>query len=140
MHEKALPPASRKLLARLGASPPESLLGWNLAGGTGLALRMGHRLSEDFGFFRNAGMDIRSRYEALAAITPCETVQSGEHTLTVLAGGVKLSFFQIADQPQGLYRSVHDPSRRTSAQGLPRPAAPGSMGRAVSPTIRCSSA
>jgi hypothetical protein len=97
MHEKALPPTSRELLARIEASPPESLRGWTLAGGTGLALRLGHRRSEDFDFFRALGMDTRSLYEAIAAITICETLQSGERTLTVLAGGVKISFFQIED-------------------------------------------
>jgi hypothetical protein len=97
MHEKALPPASRELLAGIGAIPPECLQGWTLAGGTGLALRLGHRRSEDFDFFRNKGMDTRALYEAMAGITACETLQSGERTLTVLAGGVKLSFFQVAD-------------------------------------------
>ncbi len=98
MHEKALPPASRDLLARIAAGAPESLLGWTLAGGTGLALLLGHRRSEDFDFFRTAGMETRSLFQDLAAITACETLQSGERTLTVLAGSVKLSFFQI-DEP-----------------------------------------
>jgi len=97
MHEKALPPASLDLLARLKADPPESLRGWTLAGGTGLALHLGHRRSEDFDFFRTEGMETRSLYQALAATTACETLQSGERTLTVLAGSVKMSFFQIKD-------------------------------------------
>jgi hypothetical protein len=97
MREKALPRASRELLARIGAGTPENLQGWTLAGGTGLALRLGHRRSEDFDFFRNSGMESRSLYEALAAITPCETLQSEERALSVLAAGVKMSFFQIAE-------------------------------------------
>jgi hypothetical protein len=97
MHEKALPRASRELLARIGTDPPESLAGWTLAGGTGLALHLGHRRSDDFDFFRAAGMETRSLYQALATITACETLQSGERTLTVLAGSVKMSFFQIPD-------------------------------------------
>lgn len=95
MHEKALPPASVDLLARLTADPPHSLQGWTLAGGTGLALQLGHRRSEDFDFFRTAGMEIGPLYEALAATTTCETLQSEDRTLTVLAGSVKLSFFQV---------------------------------------------
>ena len=55
MYGKVLPRGSRDLLAALGAlpAPPEgsALLGWVLAGGTGLALQLGHRLSEDFDFF-----------------------------------------------------------------------------------------
>lgn len=97
MHEKALPPASRELLALIGTDPPESLLGWTLAGGTGLALQLGHRRSEDFDFFRTDGMEARSLLQALAAISACETLQSGERTLTVLAGSVKMSFFQVHD-------------------------------------------
>jgi len=97
MHEKALPPASVELLARLTADPRQSLQGWTLAGGTGLALQLGHRRSEDFDFFRTAGMEIGPLQDALAAITPCETLQSEERTLTVLAGSVKMSFFQVPD-------------------------------------------
>ncbi len=97
MHEKALPPASRKLLALLGLSPADSLRGWVLAGGTGLALQLGHRRSEDFDFFRTSGMHTQALYEAIAKRTQCETLQTGERTLTVLAGSVKMSFFQIND-------------------------------------------
>lgn len=97
MHEKALPPASIELLARLTADPPRSLQGWTLAGGTGLALQLGHRRSEDFDFFRTAGMEVGPLHEALAAITTCETLQSEERTLTVLVGNVKMSFFQVPD-------------------------------------------
>ena len=97
MHKKALPPASHKLLARIGRKPAGSLQGWTLAGGTGLALRLGHRTSEDFDFFRIDGMDSRSLYEALAPLGECETLQRSERTLTVLVGGAKMSFFQIPD-------------------------------------------
>lgn len=97
MHDKALPPASRDVLARLGTDPPQTLRGWTLAGGTGLALHLGHRRSEDFDFFRTSGMETRSLHRALAAVAPCETLQSEDRTLTVLAGSVKMSFFQIDD-------------------------------------------
>lgn len=97
MHETTLPDASRDLLARIGSDPPEALAGWILAGGTGLALHLGHRRSEGFGFFRTAGMETRSVFQALAATAACETLQSGERTLTVLAGSVKMSFFQVHD-------------------------------------------
>jgi hypothetical protein len=42
-------------------------------------------------------MQTKALYEALAAYSTCETLQSGERTLTVLAGSVKLSFFQVND-------------------------------------------
>lgn len=47
MHENVLPQHSLELLDDLGCDPPPPLLGWTLAGGTGLAFRFGHRLSED---------------------------------------------------------------------------------------------
>jgi hypothetical protein len=43
-------------------------------------------------------MDTGLLYDAIAAIAPCETLQSGDRTLTVLAGAVKMSFFQIEDE------------------------------------------
>jgi len=60
-------------------------------------LRLGHRTSEDFDFFRMDGMDSEALYEALAALAECETLQRSERTLTVLVGDVKMSFFQIPD-------------------------------------------
>jgi hypothetical protein len=98
MHEKTLPPQSRTLLALIGERPAASLLGWTLAGGTGLALRLGHRKSVDFDFFRSTGMDTNGLFEALNAVSACETLQSNDRTLTVLTQGVKLSFFQIPEK------------------------------------------
>ncbi len=97
MHEKALPAGSRRLLERLKTNPPPVLRGWTLAGGTGLALQRGHRLSEDFDFFRIDEADVRGLHRAVKAASRYETLQEAEHTLTVLAEGVKLSFFQAAD-------------------------------------------
>jgi hypothetical protein len=48
-HPETISPAARRLLAALGAAPLPS--GFYLAGGTGLALRFGHRRSVDFDFF-----------------------------------------------------------------------------------------
>jgi hypothetical protein len=54
MHDKVLPGRSRTLLARLEALNSPQLEGWTLAGGTGLALLLGHRVSDDFDFFRSS--------------------------------------------------------------------------------------
>jgi hypothetical protein len=97
MHEKALPPGSRKLLDSLKRLSRPALRGWTLAGGTGLALRVGHRLSDDFDFFRTDDMDRRGLQDALSVLGEIETLQQGEKTLGVLLSGVKLSFFQIGD-------------------------------------------
>ena len=97
MHQETLPDASRDLLASLTIHGGTELSGWILAGGTGLALQLGHRISDDFDFFRTHGMNAASLFNELAEIGPCETLQSGERTLSVLLSGVRLSFFQIGD-------------------------------------------
>ena len=95
MHEKALPDASNDLLAALTADGGDELSGWVLAGGTGLALQLGHRISEDFDFFRTSGMDTAALFERLSDTGRCEALQYGERTLSVLLKGVQMSFFQI---------------------------------------------
>lgn len=97
MHEKVLPSGSRKILDRLEALQDSSLDDWTLAGGTGLALHLGHRVSDDFDFFRMDEMDVRSLHTVLSQCGTYETFQEAEHTLTVLVQGVKLSFFRIPD-------------------------------------------
>ena len=97
MHEKALPASSRELLDRMAALKAAPWGGWTLAGGTGLALRLGHRRSEDFDFFRTDRMDLSVLHEVLGRLGAYETLQEAEHTLTVLCGGVKLSFFRVRD-------------------------------------------
>ena len=97
MHEKVLPKGSRELLESLGAIGDPGLRGWTLAGGTGLALTLGHRVSEDFDFFRCDEMDADRLADILARLKPYETLQQAEHTLTVLVQGVKLSFFRARD-------------------------------------------
>jgi hypothetical protein len=72
-------------------------MGWILARGTGLALRLGHRVSEDFDFFRTEGMETDRLFQAISGIGSCDSLQHSERTLTVLLRGVKMSFFQVAD-------------------------------------------
>lgn len=97
MHPKVLPTGSRKLLDSLKKSSSQALKGWTLAGGTGLALQTGHRISEDFDFFRNKGMDIRGLRTSLVNTGKYETLQEYEHTLTVILHETKLSFFSVPD-------------------------------------------
>lgn len=97
MHEKALPKGSKDFLARLNSSSSPALRGWILAGGTALALHLGHRISEDFDFFRTDSMDIDRLHNVFREIGSYETLQEEEHTLTLLTDGIKISFFRISD-------------------------------------------
>lgn len=97
MHEKALPTGSRNLILALNENVVPALGGWILAGGTGLALQCGHRLSDDFDFFRTVGMDVEGLHDAFSHIGAYETLQQGERTLSILLQGVKMSFFQVKD-------------------------------------------
>ena len=50
-HEEILPPKTKKALAFLSQAPWLKKTEWYLAGGTALALQLGHRQSEDLDFF-----------------------------------------------------------------------------------------
>ena len=53
MHEKVLSKNSLELLKEFESDPSSLFENWILAGGTGLALQLGHRISDYFDFFRN---------------------------------------------------------------------------------------
>jgi len=97
VHEKVLPPGSRNVLARLEKNTSPALQGWILAGGTGLALHLGHRCSEDFDFFKTERMDIQGLHEIFKLEGSYKTLQEEKRTLTLLTEGVKISFFRISD-------------------------------------------
>ncbi|MCX7045340.1 MAG: nucleotidyl transferase AbiEii/AbiGii toxin family protein [Candidatus Sumerlaeota bacterium] len=97
MHEEILPTGSQSVLEALERIPIPETKGWTLAGGTGLALLLGHRTSEDFDFFRTDMVSLPALHKALQGLTPCQTLQNEERTLTVIVQGVKLSFFIIRD-------------------------------------------
>jgi len=62
-----------------------------------LALRLGHRVSEDLDFFRTDQVSPLALHDVFRQVGPYETLQEAEHMLTVLASGVKLSFFRVKD-------------------------------------------
>lgn len=88
-----LPAAQRALWPELAAVPQHFVL----YGGTGLALRLGHRESIDFDFFSHDPLDHRDLDTRLPWLADAETLQEGPDTRTVLvqrgAAPVKLSFF-----------------------------------------------
>jgi hypothetical protein len=98
----ALPGAQRALWAELRQVPRRFVL----YGGTGLALRLGHRQSEDFDFFADAPVDPDELLHALPLFHGAIVRQKAPNTLTVTVhrqGTVKLSFFGLTR------RRVQDP-------------------------------
>lgn len=92
-----LPPAQRRLWPQFGAV---SGLGFVLYGGTGIALRLGHRQSVDFDFFTERSFQAAELFQKFAFLKDAKVVQQGPDTLTVFANPtgasqdtVKLSFF-----------------------------------------------
>lgn len=112
-----LPESQRRLWPELDAVPPEFVL----YGGTGLALQLGHRVSDDFDFFSSSGFDpdrLRSRlpfFHDLDVSDPDVWVHRKRDNLEgfVNRGGVvKLAFFGGLDT----LRRVEDPRRAAGSK------------------------
>lgn len=68
--------------------------GWMLAGGTALALQLGHRFSEDLDFFRGQPFDGARLAERLAGAGPVRIQSRGDNTLHVLLNKLRVSYLQ----------------------------------------------
>ncbi len=87
-----LPPAQFRIWTELEAVDHSFVL----YGGTALALRLGHRQSEDFDFFSPRPLDPDELERRLPFLKQGVRLQSGENTLVITVdrdGPVKLSFF-----------------------------------------------
>src|SRR5258708_2958975 len=91
-----LPSSQRLLWEELGATPD----GFVLYGGTALALRLGHRQSEDFDFFSRQAFDAGELHRAVPYLQGSRVDQFKANTLTCTVerqGPVKVSFFGDLD-------------------------------------------
>jgi hypothetical protein len=87
-----LPPAQQAIWAELAAVPPDFVL----YGGTALALRLAHRISEDFDFFSNRPFRPDELEREIGLLGGAVRIQASANTLVSIAdrgGPVKLSFF-----------------------------------------------
>ena len=87
-----LPPPQRALWPELAATPDN----FTLYGGTGLALRLGHRASVDFDFFSNVAFDPERLAAQIPYLREAERIKVSPDTLTCRVdrgGPVLLSFF-----------------------------------------------
>lgn len=102
-----LPAAQREIWEQLR---PARALSFVLYGGTAVALRLGHRQSVDFDFFRTAPLDKDEIRRALAFVGRSQVIQDSPDTFAVLAqmpsGSVTTSFFGGID-----FGRVNDPDQ-----------------------------
>jgi len=97
MHREVLTKTASELFGALSR-----FCGFYLAGGTALALQIGHRVSVDFDLFSDSDIDrsLLSRahrvFSAAASIAPLVN-NSGE--LTVLVNDVKVTFLKYPSRP-----------------------------------------
>lgn len=90
MHPKVLRPegwAVVRELTRVGL-----LEGWTLAGGTGLAIQIGHRISDDLDFFRAGDFDPVSMLASLAELGRVRVQTRTAGTLHATIDGLRVSF------------------------------------------------
>lgn len=92
MHNSVLPPLGHEALAALKKS--SILEGFYLAGGTAVALHIGHRTSEDFDFFTPQPFSSLSLRRDLDRAGRFTLTQEARGTVTGLFGGVKVSLFE----------------------------------------------
>jgi hypothetical protein len=70
------------------------LTGWTLAGGTGLALQIGHRYSDDLDFFRFEPFRAQDLIRELSAFGSLAVQSRTDDTLHAVVGGIRLSFLR----------------------------------------------
>ena len=92
MHPKVLSTDGWAIVRRLSAAG--LLQGWTLAGGTGLALQLGHRYSEDLDFFRHGSFDPDHVIGALSGVGKVVVQSRARGTLHVVVDGLRVSFLE----------------------------------------------
>jgi hypothetical protein len=92
-YPEVMPPAQQAMLHRLGAIARDR--GFYLAGGTSLAIRIGHRRSVDLDWFSPSAIEPMALAADLrSAGILIEVTDAEEGTLHGIADGVKLSFLE----------------------------------------------
>ena len=89
MHEEALYLNTKRVLRRLSSG--SALENFYLAGGTALALQLGHRRSVDLDFFSPSFSNVNKFLDKLSEYKP-QITQQAEGTLDVYIDEVKVSF------------------------------------------------
>lgn len=90
IHEETLAPATRQVFEKLAECPWTS--DFYLAGGTALAMRLGHRVSVDLDFFSGMDFNESQLVERLRETGKLLVFQKAPQSFTGALDGVKLSF------------------------------------------------
>ncbi|MFA6042980.1 MAG: nucleotidyl transferase AbiEii/AbiGii toxin family protein [Patescibacteria group bacterium] len=91
IHPEVITARAYRLLATIGREP--SLKAFYLAGGTALALQLGHRVSVDLDFFTPKHFSVPVLRKCLQSLGRYEPVLQEADTLIARVDGVKVSFF-----------------------------------------------
>jgi len=93
MHPKVLSAKAWKTIRSIVAAGLAD--GWMLAGGTGLALQIGHRYSEDLDFFRSGAFDVSALIDRLTAVGDVAVQDRTKDTLHAVVHNLRTSFLSI---------------------------------------------
>jgi hypothetical protein len=89
-HTEILPDSAEEVLS--GLSTISLLSTFYLAGGTGLALNLGHRLSHDFDFFSVDLFNEETIIQKIQKLKDFTITAKDKHTLHIVMKGMKISF------------------------------------------------
>jgi hypothetical protein len=90
LHRETVATATLDLLEKITAIP--ELSGFNLAGGTSLALQIGHRLSYDLDFFGNRPFEVQEILDLLQSVGQVNILSQSRNILILNIEGVKVDF------------------------------------------------
>jgi len=90
VHPKVLSAKGWRLVRDLVRA--EVTAGWTLAGGTGLALQLGHRVSKDLDFFRVGPFVSEELAARLGRVGPVDVLSRSAGTLHAALRGMRVSF------------------------------------------------
>jgi hypothetical protein len=113
MFEQSLPESTRRYLALLAEKKISR--GFYLAGGTAMALHLGHRLSIDLDFFTPEHFDINTLEESLQELGSYSRERVAEDTLLGSLEDLRVSFFRYH------YRILENPLQALETNFLQLP-------------------
>lgn len=90
LHHQAVAPGTFRLLTLISSIP--ELANFNLAGGTALALQIGHRISVDLDFFGDRKFSTGEILDLLINVKPLSIISQEKNILILNVQGIKVDF------------------------------------------------